>query len=113
MHPVAEQARVQGCRDVYTLKPVVVGAPGPLHLTIRDGESACAGGGLTEDTLVLALAAGPPARLAVEEPQPIAAGLRAVLPQLRVIATDAHGNPTTDVSCEVVSCSPGRELLMK
>jgi len=91
---------VQGS-DVFTVKPKVVGALGPLHLAVRDNAGDEGASQLAEDTLALNLEAGPACCLAVAEPQPIECGLQAVLPQLRVLVVDAHGNPTTSVSCEV------------
>lgn len=101
--------------DVFTVKPKVVGALGPLHLAVRDNAGDEGASQLAEDTLALNLEAGPACCLAVAEPQPIECGLQAVLPQLRVLVVDAHGNPTTSVSCEVSevpsACCRGRQIL--
>ena len=80
---------------------MVVGTPGELHLAVRDSAGADGTSQLAEDTLALQLEPGPAASLAVAEPQPVECGLQAVLPQLRLHAVDAHGNPTTAVTCEV------------
>lgn len=91
----------QGCADVFTVRPRVAGAPGALHLAVRDDTGPDSASSLAEDTLVLALEAGPVYCLAVAEPQPIECGLQAVLPLLRVLAMDAYGNASTVASCEV------------
>lgn len=93
----------QGCSDVFTVRPKVAGAPGALHLAVRDDAGAERASLLAEDTLVLALEPGPVFRLAVAEPQPIECSLQAVLPLLRVHAMDAYGNATTAANCEVPS----------
>ena len=79
----------------------MAGAPGALHLAVRDDAGADSASSLAEDTLVLALEAGPVYCLAVAEPQPIECGLQAVLPLLRVHAMDAYSNASTAANCEV------------
>ena len=40
-----------GCPDVYTIRPCVVGAPGPVQLTVRDSSGRRGASTLQQDVL--------------------------------------------------------------
>lgn len=79
---------------------VLRGRPGLVTLHARDAAGPDGGSALTPDTLELKLAAGPMAGLAFEGPPAVSAGMRAVLPTLRVIAVDDFGSRTLSPAFE-------------
>lgn len=80
--------------EVYSVRLRLRGNPGSVHLHIKDEGGENGSSKLTSDCLDVVLEAGLPSCLMFDAPNKLDCGMRSVLGQLRVKATDNFGNLT-------------------
>ena len=77
---------------MFSVRMKIRGNPGRVHLHIKDRDGEDGASKLAADCLMVTLEAGPPTCLMFDAPNKLDCGMRSLLGELRVKATDNFGN---------------------